>query len=38
MNQFKTLATGTNHTSLIACDGEIKVVHCGEVIAVITNW
>lgn len=38
MTQFKTLATGTNHTSLIICDGELKVVQCGEVIAVITNW
>ena len=38
MTQFKTLATGTNHTSLIICDGELKVVRFGEVIAVITNW
>lgn len=38
MTQFKTLATGTNHTSLIMCDGELKVVKLGEVIAVIANW
>lgn len=38
MAQFKTIATGTNHTSLIVCDGELKVVRLGEVIAVITNW
>ena len=38
MTQFKTLAVGTNHTSLIICDGELKVVRFGEVIAVITNW
>ncbi len=38
MNQFTTLATGTNFTLLIICDGELKVVQSGEVIAVIANW
>ncbi|MDB0280397.1 hypothetical protein CTY88_02700 [Acinetobacter seifertii] len=38
MNQFKTLAEGTNYTSLILSDGELKVVRLGEVIAIITNW
>lgn len=38
MTQFKTLATGTNHTMLIISDGELKVVQLGEVIGVISNW
>ncbi len=38
MDQFKTLVEGTNYTSLILSDGELKVVRLGEVIAIITNW